>query len=127
MNKVILIGNLVKEVETKSLDSGKVVAKFSLAVKDGFGDESQTYYINVSAWGKQAENCAKFLNKGSKVAIVGKLCIKPYETKDGVRTYTEVVANEVDFLTFKSTEKEETAKVVRQPRLEEITDDDIPF
>lgn len=101
MNKVILIGNLTRDPELRRTNSGLAVCTFTLAVnrlknKDGV---SQADYITVQTWRTSAENCAKFLSKGRKVAIVGKLATRSYE-KDGRKVYvTEVVADDVEFLT----------------------------
>jgi hypothetical protein len=83
MNKVILIGNLSKDVEKRQTQNGNVVANFSIAVSRTFSDE--TDFFNITVWGNQAENCAKYLKKGSKVGIVGALQNRSYEANDGTK------------------------------------------
>lgn len=127
-NKIVLSGNLVKAPELRETSNGKSVATFSLAVKRDYSEE--TDFFNIIVWGKQAENCAKYLDKGSKVLVVGQLQNKSYEAKDGSkRTVTEINASEVEFLTFKEKEeKEEVVTVKRErPQLEEISGDNLPF
>ena len=94
MNKVIISGNLGKEPELRDA-GGTPVANFSVAVK-GYKDETE--WVNVVAWDKTASNCKKFLDKGSKVLVEGRLQTRSYE-KDGVTRYmTEVIANQVEFM-----------------------------
>ena len=129
MNKIILIGNLSKDVEMRQTNNGKAVANFSIAVGRTFSNE--TDFFNVTVWNNQAENCVKYLKKGSKVGIVGTLQNRSYEANDGIkRTITEIVANEVEFLSPKQAEEtqEEVISVKRErPQLEEITDGTLPF
>ena len=125
MNKVILIGNLTKDLETRETPSGKTVANFSIAVNRPFNND--TDFFNITVWDKQAENCAKFLKKGSKVGIVGYLYNRSYEANDGTkRTVTEVNASEVEFLTPKQAEEQVVSVKRERPQLEEI-DGNLPF
>ena len=100
-NKVQLIGNVGNEPEITNLDSGKKVAKFSIATnefyKNSNGEKEQnTQWHNVVAWGKIAEIIEKYVGKGKEVALEGKLTSRSYETKEGEKRYvTEVVANEI--------------------------------
>lgn len=107
MNKVILIGNLTRDVELSSTPSGTSYAKFSLAVNRNFTNSEGTReadYLNIIAWRDLAERCAQYLAKGKKVCVVGMLQTRSYEANDGSgkRYVTEVVASEVEFLTPKS-------------------------
>ena len=124
----MLIGNLTRDVEKRETETGKTVANFSIAVGRAFSDE--TDFFNITVWEKQAENCAKYLKKGSKVGIVGTLQNRSYKANDGVkRTITEVVAEQVEFLGPKQAEEtqEQVASVTRErPQLEEI-DGNLPF
>lgn len=102
MNKVIMIGNLTKQPELRYTPNEKAVATFTIAVNTGFGENKKTDYFNIVVWGKPAENSANFLDKGSKVAITGRLQNRSYESKDGTKKYiTEIVAEEVEFLSSK--------------------------
>jgi len=99
-NVVQLIGNLGKDVELQSFDSGSSKANFSIATNDYYknnkGEKIQdTQWHNVVAWGNVAENMTTMLTKGSQVIIKGKLTSRSYDDKDGNKRYiTEVVASE---------------------------------
>ncbi len=100
-NRVQLIGNLGNDPEIIDLESGKKLAKFSIATnetyKNGQGDVvKNTEWHNVVAWGKTAEIIEKYLAKGNEVAIEGKLTSRSYEDKDGIKRYvTEINCNEL--------------------------------
>lgn len=100
-NKVQLIGNLGKNPEIITLESGKKLAKFSLATNESYknaqGEKvTDTQWHNLVAWNKTADIVEKFLEKGNEIAIEGKLTTKSYETKDGEKRYiTEVVVQEL--------------------------------
>ncbi|MCI2229992.1 single-stranded DNA-binding protein [Polaribacter sp. MSW13] len=100
-NKVQLIGNLGNNPEIITLDSGKKLAKFSIATNETYknaqGEKvTDTQWHNIVAWNKTAEIVEKYLEKGSEVAIEGKLTSRSYETKEGEKKYiTEVVCNEL--------------------------------
>lgn len=102
MNKVYLIGNLTRDPEMRSTQTGLSVCNFSIAVnrrKDANGNQ-QTDFFNVTAWRQLAELCGKFLMKGKKVAIVGSIQTRSYQANDGSkRTAWDIVADEVEFLT----------------------------
>ena len=100
-NKVQLIGNLGNNPEIITLDSGKKLAKFSIATNESFknadGEKVQnTQWHNVVAWNATAEIVEKYLEKGKEIAIEGKLTSRSYEDKDGNKRYvTEIVCNEL--------------------------------
>jgi single-strand DNA-binding protein len=100
-NKVQLIGNLGNAPEIKNTDNGKKVARFSMATNESYKKENgervtETQWHNLVAWGKVAELAEQFLNKGSEIAIEGKLTHRDYTDKDGIKRYiTEVVVNEI--------------------------------
>ena len=102
MNKVILIGNLTKDPELTTTTSGISVCRFTLAVSRRFTNsegERETDFINIVVWRNAADNCQKFLRKGSKAAVVGNLQTRSYDAQDGTKRYvTEVVAEEVEFV-----------------------------
>lgn len=102
MNKAIIIGNLTRDPEQRTTASGKTVCNFTVAVRRGFGDNKDTDFIPVVTWEGLAENCAKFLSKGRKVGVSGRIQVRNYETANGERRYvTEIVADDVEFLTPK--------------------------
>ncbi len=111
-NKVQLIGNLGDNPEITKLESGKSVAKFSLATnetyKNAAGEKiTDTQWHNVIAWNKTAELIETLLQKGSEVLLTGKLTHRSYETKEGEKRYTtEVVCNE--FLLLDKKPKQES-------------------
>ena len=100
-NKVQLIGNLGNDPEVIALESGKKLAKFSIATNETYknaqGEKTtDTQWHNVIAWGKVAELTENFLTKGKEVVIEGKLTSRSYETKTGEKRYvTEVVCQEL--------------------------------
>jgi len=103
-NKVQLIGNLGNSPEITTLESGKKVAKFSLATNETYknakGEKvTDTQWHNIVAWNKTAEIIEKYLEKGSQVAIEGKLTSRSWDDKDGNKRHiTEVVCNEMMML-----------------------------
>ncbi|MCQ2546090.1 MAG: single-stranded DNA-binding protein [Clostridia bacterium] len=103
MNSVILIGNLTRDPELRYSTGANqtAICKFSIAVNDGFGDNKKTSFIPITVFGKAAENCDRFLKKGSKVCVNGRIQTGSYE-KDGRTVYTtDVIANNyggVEFL-----------------------------
>ena len=104
MNKVFLIGNLTKDPEMRSTQSGVAVCNFTIAVNRRFRNaqtgQQETDFLNVIAWRQLAELCNKYLAKGRKVAVTGSIQTRTYEAKDGSkRTTWDIVADEVEFLT----------------------------
>ena len=97
MNVVTLIGNLATDVELKELPGDKKVAGFLLAV-DRPGKNPEADFVWVNAWDRQAETCAQYLAKGSRVAVDGRLRSRSWEEDGKRRRAVEVVANRVQFL-----------------------------
>jgi len=97
VNTVALIGNLASEVELKDVGDEKKVANFLLAV-DRPGQDAGADFLRVSTWNRQAETCAEFLAKGSRVAVDGRLRSRSWEEDGKRRSAVEVVANRVQFL-----------------------------
>lgn len=134
MNKVYLIGNLTRDPELSETGSGIKVCRFSIAVNRSYSSsdgERMTDFFNITVWRNQAENCGRYLRKGSKVAVVGSLQNRSYEDKDGVkRNVTDIVASEVEFLSTKSSAEDEEPRSAKggRPGLEPVDDgDDLPF
>ncbi|RZS99889.1 single-stranded DNA-binding protein [Aquimarina brevivitae] len=106
-NKVQLIGNLGQDPEVITLDSGKKLAKFSIATNDYYynkqGEKIQdTQWHNIVAWGKTADIIETYVNKGQEVAIEGKLTSRSYDDNEGNKRYiTEIVCNELLMLSNK--------------------------
>jgi single-strand DNA-binding protein len=107
-NKVQLIGNVGNAVEVKNTESGKKLAKFSIATNESYRNSkgekiTETTWHNVIAWGKVAEIAEKFLQKGTEIAVEGKLTNKSYTDKDGnKRNIYEVQINELLLLSSKA-------------------------
>lgn len=135
MNKVFLVGNLTKDPELSTTTNGISVCRFSLAVSRryvGASGERETDFINIVVWRGQAENCHKYLKKGSKCGIVGTLQTRSYDAQDGSKRYvTEVVADEVEFISTRNSDgssKQEAAEEVEDvTELKPIDDDSLPF
>lgn len=130
INKVILIGRLTKDPETRVLTSGSTVSTFNLAVERTFKSrdgEKETDFIPIVAWGKTAELCEQYLQKGSLAGIAGRIQTRSYEAKDGTKRYvTEVVAEEISFLTAKK--EQDTEPKVPMDGFSEMEDyNDMPF
>lgn len=100
-NKVQLIGYLGNDPEIINLESGKTLAKFSMATNDNYTNNkgekvTDTQWHNVVAWGKTAEIIEKYVSKGKEIAIEGKLTSRSYDDKEGNKRYiTEIVCNEL--------------------------------
>lgn len=105
LNRVLLTGRLAADPELRYTQSGRAVVNFRIAVNsrrmnpDTQAWEEETTFVPIVAWGKQAENCAAYLQKGRLVAVDGRLRIRSFETQDGERRrIAEVVAQSVHFL-----------------------------
>ena len=100
MNKVHLIGNITRDPELRYTQSGKAVARFTLAINQGYGENKRTDFPTIIVWGKTAETIGNNLHKGSKVAVNGKITTSSYE-KNGQKVYTtEVTADMYDGVEF---------------------------
>jgi len=144
MNKIFLIGNLTRDPESSTTNSGIAMCRFSIAVNRPFANADgvrETDFFNITAWRNLAERCAKFVRKGNKVAITGTVQIRNYESNGERRTAIDVIADDVEFLTPKSeagaplfedngaqapseSKAQAAAKVVE---LEPVEDSDLPF
>ena len=149
MNKVILIGRLSQDPEMRTTPNGVATTSFSVAVSRNYTNqngERDTDFFRCVAWRNQAENIAKYCQKGSQVAVEGRLQNRNYEAQDGTRRYvTEVIADNVTFLGSRSdaqrsnssapeemgndVEVNETSEDPFKDFGEEVTlsDDDLPF
>ena len=132
MNKFIGVGNLTKEGELRSTESGKIIYSNSLAMRNDFKNkdgEYDTEFINFSAWGTTAEYLKKYAKKGNKVLIEGRIATRSYDAQDGTKRYvTEVVASEVEFLSAKDQTDGGSQEDAPKAELQPIdNDDDLPF
>jgi single-strand DNA-binding protein len=143
LNKAMIFGNLTRDPEMKALPSGMQVCSLSLATNRVYNDrdgkrQEATDYHNVVVFGKQAENCAKFLTKGSSAYVEGRLQTRSWD-KDGQKQYrTEVIADRVQFgprsggsagnaPAAPATAGGNAAPVLPDYPEEEINPEDIPF
>ncbi len=98
-NRVILVGNLVRDPEIRYVGSGAAVTKFTLAVNRRSKQQEETDFIDIVAWEKLAETCNTYLKKGMSCLVEGRLSIRSYEDKEGQkRKSTEVVINTMQML-----------------------------
>jgi len=127
MNSFNCIGNLTRDVDLAETKNGTKVAKFDVAVSRKF-DREKTDYFKIVAWKELAELCSKYLSKGKKAYISGRLEPREYE-KDGVKkVIVEIIASEVEFLTPKSSDGEQEKPSKGKSKLEAFEDDnDSPF
>lgn len=129
MNNIVLVGRLTKAPEAHSY-SGNSHTSFTIAVDRDFAKEGQqtTDFIKIDVWGKAADNCSKYLDKGSLVAVNGSLRIDIAEDNHGQTVrFTKVLASRVKFLSSKSTGINTNIKPEFQPIFQPIDDEDIPF
>ena len=134
MNKFIALGNLTKNPESKTTKSGKNVCSFSIAINNKINNS--VTYIDVETWNKSAENCNRFLSKGRKVLIEGKLQLNTWQSKSGEnRSKIFCVADLVTFLDKNSENQDSLNEVQNLPNevqnksAQQIEDEfaDIPF
>ena len=105
LNNTSLVGRLTRDPETKTLNSGKIVSSFTLAVQR---TKEETDFIPCEAWGKTAESVRDYVTKGSMIGVEGAIRVDSYETDGGKRTFTKVVCNRVHFIDLRTSEAEET-------------------
>ena len=104
INRVVLVGNLTRDPELRSLQSGTSVCKMRVAVNSRRKDQNGEWvdkpnYFDVTVWGAQGENCSTYLSKGRPVAVEGRLEWREWEAQDGSkRQSVEIIANSVQFL-----------------------------
>jgi len=129
-NKVILMGNLTKDPEIRYTPGGTAVTSFRMAINRRFkqGEEfkEDVCFVDIVVFGRQAENCSQYLNKGNGVIIEGRLQERRWQTEDGQkRSKHEVVAQSVGFLP----KRQETTgeKVTPLPEEDVVVDNDVPF
>jgi len=133
MNKITIIGNLTKAPELRSTQDGTPVCGFTVAVnrpKTKNNPEPGADFFNVNAWRGLGENCAKFLDKGRKVAVTGRISLRTWE-KDGKHGASlEVLAEDVEFLSSRAeaaTPAQPATQVDPESGMEAVEPDDLPF
>lgn len=140
VNKVILVGNVGRDPETRHLDKGVSVARFSLATTENYTSKtgekvSNTEWHNIVAWRGLAEVIEKYVKKGSQLYIEGRLRTNSYE-KEGVKHYsTEIIADTMHMLGKREGQTEasgqpaqsEQMQAVNEPDFSQPEEDDLPF
>jgi single-strand DNA-binding protein len=138
LNKVFLMGNVTGDVELRYTQSGTAVAEFCIAVNERYGEKESTVFVNVTVWNKQAENCSKYVQKGSPVLVEGRWSSDTWDDKETGKKRRKdfVTANNVQFLgTSKQEQQPQQEQRYNQadrfPAMpndnEQPNEDDIPF
>ncbi len=143
MNKLTIIGNLVRDPETRTISTGDTVCSFTVAVnrrrKSQNANQPEADFFRVSAWRQLGENCQRYLAKGRKVCVIGSVSVSTYEAKDGsgTRFNMEVSADDVEFLSPRGEDGGysggQSAPAPAQKAsanaagFTEVDDDDLPF
>lgn len=125
MNTFMVIGNLTRNPE---MNAEKGFVKFGLADNDGYGEKERTNFYNVLVWGVQKEAIMKYMKKGSKVMIVGKLVVNTWAGEQGEKTLVNIYASDVRFLpSGGSDRRDEAAKKLSAKDVVEVDVDELPF
>ena len=106
VNKIILIGNMTKDIEVRTTPNGKTVGGFGIALNETYNGEKKATFLNCVAWEKTAENLSKYCGKGSLIYVEGKIQNRSWDKPDGTKGYaTEIVCLNVKFLNSKKKEQ----------------------
>ncbi|MBR4151853.1 MAG: single-stranded DNA-binding protein [Selenomonadaceae bacterium] len=98
MNKVFLSGNLTRDPEVRYSQSGKAFVKMGIAVNRHYKEKDSVEFFNLTAWEKTAEFCGRYLKKGSRVLVEGRLQTSSYENKDGVKINSvDIMIENIEF------------------------------
>ncbi len=138
VNKVILVGNLGKDPEVRNLESGSKVASFPLATTEFYKDRDgnraeQTEWHNINLWNQLGDLAEKYLKKGDKIYLEGRIKTRTYEDKDGNKKYfTEIVGNQMTFLGSPQKSNDSTNPPTQQEDTSTVSDmgegdGDLPF
>jgi len=129
MNKTILTGRPTTDIELKQTASGAAVVTFALAVRK-WGKDNESDFINIVAWNKTAEFASRYVHKGDRIGLVGRIQSRNFDGKDGKKVYvTEVIAEEIELLERKKTASEtKETNEAESLNFEELgADDQLPF
>lgn len=128
MNKYIALGNLTRDPKFREIKGDNKVCDFAIAINNKVNNS--VFYIDVETWNSVAENCNRFLSKGRKVLVEGRLASSSWKTKDGEnRTRTYCVAEKVTFLDKSEDGSGAEQSSSKEPQAEEAEDEfaDVPF
>jgi single-strand DNA-binding protein len=121
-NRVVLVGNLTRDPEVRFTPNGTAVCNFGIATNRKYGEKEEVFFGEITAWGKLGETCEKYLKKGSKALIDGRLLTETWETEDGKKkSKTRIVAENVRFMDSKPKSEQEPHE--QAP----VEDGEIPF
>ena len=130
INRVVLVGRLTRDPELRRTGKGTAVASFTLAIDNRLKDANGQYttsFIPCVVWNQQAENCVRFIHKGSLVGIEGRLNQRTYQNKEGNNVQViEVMCDSVQYLDSKKQE-ESSQEVPKQTAKNNVDDDSLPF
>jgi len=130
MQKIVIIGNLTADPQSRVTQSGISVCSFTVAVnrRHREGQEQQADFFRVNAWRQLGELCGKYLAKGRKVAVTGSVSVSTYKTQDGtVRASMDVTADDVEFLSPKEGGQAPAQTAAPANDYVEVAGDDLPF
>ena len=143
MNKIFLSGNLTRDPEVRYTQSGKAIARMGIAVKRQFSKENAVDFFNLQAWERTAEFCQRYLVKGSRVLVEGRLQTYNYEGQDGTKkSGVDIIIDNIEFAGSKREENSENRPSYENDNSarknsksdfeddfagEDISDDDVPF
>ena len=134
MNKVLLTGNITRDMEVRELANGKKNGRTSIAVRRNMKNKDGNYdsdFINIKAWDKKCEYLVQYAKKGAKVEIIGRMETGSYDDKDGKKVNTtEVVVEEASVLTYPQNvdnSVDNSANATVNNDFEQVTDEDLPF
>ena len=131
MNKLTIIGNLTRDPDLRTTQSGISVCDFTVAVNPRKQSENgpKPQFFKVTAWKELAQNCAKYIHKGKKVAVIGPVELKTYQANDGTtKAYMEVMAQDIEFLSSKGEGgNENPPQSTEAPGYTAVETDELPF
>ena len=145
MNKVFLSGNLTRDPEVRYTQTGKAVARMGIAVRRLYSKENAVDFFNMTAWDKTAEFCQRYLTKGSRVMVEGRIQTYSYEGKDGTtKSGVDIQIENIEFGSSKrdgdgnsesrpsygnnSTSRQDSGSSIEEDFVgEDVPDDDVPF
>lgn len=127
MNKVIFMGRLTKDPEVRYAQDGKAIAKFSLAV-DRFGKNDEADFFYCTAFGKQGEFVEKYLKKGTKILLSGRIQNDSYTNRDGQKVNTtQVIVNEIEFAESKRNDEPTEQQKAEWQNIDKMDSEELPF
>ena len=137
MNRIVVVGNLTRDPELRTVPSGVPVCNFTIAVNRRFANPQgvrEADFFPVAVWRQNAESCARYLRKGSKCCVIGTLQTRTYEAQDGTKRFAiEIQADEVEFIDRSVGSSEGGYADSQRPASDEgaaishVDDDDLPF